>query len=73
MFKLLSSIVSLLSGLWSFFHARQLRNEGRQQAIKEAEDEIKRQVDLAETATRVSDSDYDKRMRSRFDASGSDK
>ena len=72
MFKLLSSLVSLLSGLWSFFHTRQLRAEGRQQAIKEAEDEVQRQVDLAEHVSIASDPDYDQRLRSRFDAAAAD-
>lgn len=72
MIKLLSSLASLLSGLWAFFHARQLRAEGRQQAIQEAKDEVQRQVDLAEHVATVSNPAYDKRMRSRFDAAAAD-
>jgi hypothetical protein len=65
--KLLSSLLSLFDRLWAAWNAHKLREQGRQQAAKEAADELQRQVDLAEFIAGVPDPERDERLRSRFD------
>ena len=67
MIKLLSSLLSLLDRLWAAWNENKLRQQGRQEAIKEANDEVNRQVELAEAAVAVPDAERDERLRSRFD------
>lgn len=72
MIKLLSSLLSLLDRLWAAWSANKYRQEGRRQAAQEAQDEIQRQVELAEHVAVAVDPEHDKRMRSRFDAASAD-
>jgi hypothetical protein len=65
--KLASSFLSLLNRLWGAWDSHKLRQQGRQEAVKEAEDELQRQVDLAEYAVNTPDPDRDQRLRNRFD------
>jgi hypothetical protein len=67
MIKLLSSLLSLLDRLWAAWNDNKLRQQGRQEAIKEANDEVNRQVELAEAAVAVPDPERDERLRDRFD------
>jgi hypothetical protein len=67
MIKLLSSLLSLLDRLWAAWSENKLRQQGRQEAIKEANDEINRQIELGEAAVAVPDPDRDERLRNRFD------
>jgi hypothetical protein len=69
MIKLLSSLLSLLDRLWAAWHENKLRQQGRQEAIKEANDEINRQIELGEAAIAVPDPERDERLRDRFDRS----
>jgi hypothetical protein len=69
MIKLLSSLLSLLDRLWAAWNENKLRQQGRQEAIKEANDEINRQVELGEAAIAVPDPERDERLRDRFDRS----
>jgi hypothetical protein len=69
MIKLLSSLLSLLDRLWAAWHENKLRQQGRQEAIKEANDEINRQIELGEAAVAVPDPERDERLRNRFDRS----
>jgi hypothetical protein len=69
MIKLLSSLLSLLDRLWASWSENKLRQQGRQMAIKEANDEINRQIELGAAATNVSDPDRTERLRDRFDRS----
>jgi hypothetical protein len=69
MIKLLSSLLSLLDRLWAAWHENKLRQQGRQEAIKEANDEINRQIELGEAAIAVPDPERDERLRNRFDRS----
>jgi hypothetical protein len=48
-----------------------LEEQGRQQAIKEANDELNRQVELGEAALAVPNPERDERLRNRFDRSRS--
>jgi hypothetical protein len=69
MIKLLSSLLSLLDRLWAAWNENKLRQQGRQEAIKEANDEINRQIELGEAAIAVPDPERDERLRDRFDRS----
>lgn len=67
MIKLLSSLLSLLDRLWAAWNDNKLRQQGRQEAIKEANDEVNRQIELAEAVVAVPDPERDERLRNRFD------
>ncbi len=67
MIKLLSSLLSLLDRLWAAWDQSKWRQQGRQEAQKEAADEVQRQLDLAEHAARLDDLERNKRLRNRFD------
>lgn len=67
MIKFLSSLLSLLDRLWAAWNDNKLRQQGRQEAQKEAADEVQRQLDLAEHAARLDDLERNERLRNRFD------
>ena len=67
MIRLLSSLLSLLDRLWAAWSDNKLRQQGRQEAAKEAADELQRQIDLAEHVAITPDSERDERLRARFD------
>jgi hypothetical protein len=69
MIKLLSSLLSLLDRLWASWSENKLRQQGRQMAIKEANDEINRQIELGAAAISAPDPERDERLRDRFDRS----
>ena len=69
MIKLLSSLLSLLDRLWASWSENKLRQQGRQMAIKEANDEINRQIELGEAAVNIPDPERTERLRDRFDRS----
>ena len=72
MIKFLTALLSLLHRIWGEWDANKLRQQGRQEAAKEAADEVQRQVDLAEHAARLDDLERNQRLRNRFDdAAGS--
>ena len=65
--KLLTALFSLVDRLFTMWRDNSLRTQGRQEAAKEAADEVQRQLDLAEHAARLDDLERNKRLRSRFD------
>ena len=67
MIKSLTALLSLLHRIWVEWDANKLRQQGRQEAAKEAADEVQRQVDLAEHAARLDDPVRNQRLRNRFD------
>jgi hypothetical protein len=69
MIRLLSSLLSLLDRLWAAWSDNKLRQQGRQEAIKEMNDVINRQIELGEAAVNVPDLERDERLRDRFDRS----
>ena len=73
MINLLSSLLSLLDRLWAAWSENKLRQQGRQEAIKEANDAINRQIELGEAAVAIPDPERDERLRNRFDRSRTDK
>lgn len=68
MIKFLTALLTLLNRLWAEWNDTKLRQQGRQEAQKEAADEIQRQVDLAEHAVVAPDPTRTERLRARFDA-----
>lgn len=69
MIKLLSSLLSLLDRLWRVWIENKLRQQGRQETVKEMNDAINEQIALGEAAISVPDPDRDERLRDRFDRS----
>lgn len=67
---LLLGILDKLLGAWAEYRWKQ---QGRQKAIKEANDEINRQIELGEAAIIMPDPERDERLRNRFDRSRSNK
>lgn len=67
MIKFLTALLSLLHRILVEWDANKLRQQGRQEAAKEAADEVQRQLDLAEHAARLDDPVRNQRLRNRFD------
>jgi hypothetical protein len=65
--KLLSALLTIVAYFLNLGKERKLREQGRQDAHKEAADEVQRQLDLAEHVARLDDIERNKRLRSRFD------
>jgi len=65
--KFLTALLTIVSHFLSMWKERKLREQGRQDAHKEAADEVQRQIDLAERAAMLDDIERNKRLRSRFD------
>jgi hypothetical protein len=63
---LLLGIIDKLLGAWAEHRWKQ---QGRQETIKEANDEINEQIALGEAAIAVPDPERDERLRDRFDRS----
>lgn len=67
---LLLGVLDKLLGAWAESRWKQ---QGRQETIKEANDEINRQIELGEAAIIIPDPERDERLRNRFDRSRSPK
>jgi hypothetical protein len=67
--KFLTLLLSLFDRLWTAWSESKLRQQGRQETIKEMNDAINRQIELGEAAISVPDPDRDERLRDRFDRS----
>jgi len=63
---LLLGIIDKLLGAWAEHRWKQ---QGRQETIKEANDEINEQIALGEASIAVPDPERDERLRNRFDRS----
>ena len=71
MLRLLASLFAFLDKLLGMFRDGKLEERGRQQTLKEANDELSRQIELGEDAIAVPDPARDERLRDRFDRSRS--
>lgn len=69
MMKLLTLLLSLADRFWSAWTENKLRQQGRQETIKEINDAINRQIAMGEAANNIPDVDRDERLRNRFDRS----
>jgi hypothetical protein len=67
--KFLSSLLSLIERVFAHFDQERWKQQGRQEAIKEAADVVERQIELGEAAVAVPDPLRTERMRNRFDRS----
>lgn len=72
MIRLLMSLFELLNKLMNAWHDGQLKQQGRQETIKELNDELNRQIELGEAAVSVPDPERDERLRNRFDRAHTD-
>jgi trimethylamine:corrinoid methyltransferase-like protein len=67
--KFLTLLLGVLDKLLGAWAERRWKQQGRQEAIKDANDEINRQIELGEAAVTVPDPERDERLRDRFDRS----
>jgi len=63
---LLLGVLNKLLGAWGEYRWKQ---QGHQEAIKEVNDEINRQIELGEAAIIIPDPERTERLRDRFDRS----
>jgi hypothetical protein len=70
--KFLTALLTLAGRILAAWSEHKRHQQGRQEAIREANDELKRKTDLAESAAQLDDPDRTKRLRARFDAAASD-
>jgi hypothetical protein len=70
--KFLTALLTIVAHFLGLWKDHKLRERGRQDAHKEAADEIQRQVDLAQHAATADDPTRTERLRSRFDDAASD-
>jgi len=69
MIKLLAALLGILNKLLGAWSDNRWKQQGRQDAVKEANDAINEQIALGEAATTIPDPDRDERLRDRFDRS----
>ncbi len=69
MIKLLTLLLSLIERFFGAREAAKLRQEGRQEVIREVNDAVLRQVELGEAASSIPDPERTERLRGRFDRS----
>ena len=67
--KFLSSLLALIERVFAHFDQERWKQQGRQEAIKEASDVVEHQIELGEAAIAVPDAIRDERLRNRFDRS----
>ena len=67
--KFLTLLLGVLDKLLGAWAEHRWKRQGRQEAIKEANDAINRQIELGEAAIVVPDPERDERLRDRFDRS----
>ena len=69
MIKFLSSLLALIERVFAHFDQQRWKQQGRQEAAKEATDVVQHQIELGEAAIAVPDPARDERLRNRFDRS----
>lgn len=67
MIKFLSSLLALIERVFAHFDQQRWKQQGRQEALKDAADAVERQIELGAAAIAVPDPARDERMRNRFD------
>lgn len=65
MWAFLSNLVAIIANAFKLWHDEQLRNEGRQEVVKKAEEDAQRAEDTAAAAR--ADPAVIERVRNRFD------
>ena len=69
MIKLLAALLGVLNKLLTAWGEHRWKRVGRQEAIREAEDEIRHQIALGEAAVSIVDPERTERLRSKYDRS----
>jgi hypothetical protein len=67
--KFLTALLGIINKLLGAWGEYRWKRQGRQETIKEMNDEINRQVELGEAAITIPDPVRDERLRNRFDRS----
>ena len=67
--KFLTLLLGVLDKLLGAWAESRWKQQGRQETIKEANDEINRQIELGEAAIIILDAERTERLRDRFDRS----
>jgi hypothetical protein len=70
--KLLTILLSLVQRVFDVWDDAKLKQAGRHEAIKDAADEVERQIDLGAAAVAVPDPERTERLRYRFDRARAD-
>lgn len=69
MFKFLTALLGVVNKLLGAWKAHYWKQQGRQEAIKEAAHEVEQQIALGEAANSIPDLDRTERLRSKYDRS----
>lgn len=69
MLKFLTILLGFAADLLLAWQKNSWKQQGRQEAIREATDAVAKQVEQAEAAVTVPDPERDERLRNRFDRS----
>lgn len=69
MFKFLTALLGAFNGILAMFRQHHWKRQGRQETVKEMNDEINRQIEMGEAAITIDDPERADRLRSRFDRS----
>lgn len=72
MIKFLTALLAAINKILALFDQQHWKRQGRQEAVKEMNDAINRQIELGEAAVSVPDPERNERLRNRFDRSRSD-
>ena len=67
--KFLTALLGIINKLLGLWDENRWKRQGRQEAIKETNDAINRQIELGAAAVSVPDPERDERLRDRFDRS----
>jgi hypothetical protein len=73
MIKFLTALLAVIDRAFAFFDRQHWKQQGRQEATKEAADVVQEQIALGEAAGVVPDPERDERLRNRFDRSRTSK
>ena len=69
MIKFLTALLALLDKVFAFIDQKHWKQQGRQEAIKEADDALNHEIEQAKAAVSNPDPERDERLRDRFDRS----
>jgi hypothetical protein len=71
--KFLTALLAVIDKAFAFFDQQHWKQQGRQEATKEAADAVQAQIELGEAAVAVPDPERNERLRNRFDRSRTSK
>lgn len=69
MIKFLTALLDVIGKVFTYFDQQHWKQQGHQEAAKEAVDAVQAQIELGEAAIAVPDPERDERLRNRFDRS----